>query len=281
LALPHVDLKVSQLLWSVYLPTERDYLYFGGTVDKEVQAGGLRPLEQVLKGKRRVLRGLSDSAASFQTLGKVARSSSDYASRKEMARQSKVYQFRSDFDESQNISEDLYAQQVERELNFFSDVNRQQGPGVASPETGTLPIRIKVPNAGQIFRFSKLLVQENEPVTLRAWNLHRALVTLLKLGVLVLLLAGLFRLVKTGLRRRADLERAWKTWNLWVDQNPRALGWTRTAGGRAALLFVGGLGLVVLSGAPFLGFLKFFGVIAVLGAGALGFVALAKAGKSR
>lgn len=281
LALPHVDLKVSQLLWSVYLPTERDYLYFGGTVDKEVQAGGLRPLEQVLKGKRRVLRGLSDSAASFQTLGKIARSSSDYASRKEMARQSKVYQFRSDFDESQNISEDLYAQQVERELTFFSDVNRQQGAGVASPEAGTLPIRIKVPNAGQIFRFSKLLVQENEPVTLRAWNLHRALVTLLKLGVLVILFTGLFRLVKTALRRRADLERAWKTWNLWVDQNPRALGWTRTSWGRAALLFVAGLGLLVLSGGPFLGFLKFFGVIAVLGAGALGFIALAKAGQSR
>jgi hypothetical protein len=136
LTLPNVDLKISQLVWSVYLPTERDYVYFGGTVDKEVQAGGFKPLGQVLKGNRRVLRGLTDSAASFQSLGKVSRSSSDYASRKEMARQSKVYQFRSEFDESQNISEDLYAQQVERELNFFSDVNRQQVAGVVGAGGG-------------------------------------------------------------------------------------------------------------------------------------------------
>ncbi|MBK6881063.1 MAG: hypothetical protein IPN65_07145 [Elusimicrobia bacterium] len=281
LTLPNVDLKISQLVWSVYLPTERDYVYFGGTVDKEVQAGGLKPLEQVLRGNRRVLRGLADSAASFQSLGKVSRSSSDYASRKEMARQSKVYQFRSDFDESQNISEDLYAQQVERELNFFSDVNRQQVAGASAPEAGTLPIRLKVPNAGQIFRFSKLLVQENEPVALNAWNLHRAVVSLLKLGVVLLLLGGLYRLGRTALRRRADIAKVWATWNTWVDLHPAALGWTRTDFGRAALLFTAGAGLVVMGSWPFLGLLRFFGVIAVLGAGVLGFLALAKAGKSR
>ena len=128
-----------------------------------------------------------------------------------MARQSKVYQVRSDFDESQNISEDLYAQQVERELNFFSDVNSRQVAGTDAPAEGSLPIRLKVPNAGQIFRFSKLLVQENEPVTLNAW----------------------------------------------ADCHPGALGWTRTDFGRAALLFIAGVGLVVMGDGPSWDFCSF------------------------
>ena len=66
-----------------------------------------------------------------------------------------------------------------------------------------------------------------------------------------------------------------------MDLHPAALGWTRTDFGRAALLFTAGAGLVVMGSWPFLGLLRFFGVIAVLGAGVLGFLALAKAGKSR
>jgi hypothetical protein len=41
---PVPDVIISQALWSVYLPVGYDYLRFGGSVEKEKSASGLRPI---------------------------------------------------------------------------------------------------------------------------------------------------------------------------------------------------------------------------------------------
>jgi len=41
---PVPDVIISQMLWSVYLPFGYTYLYFGGTVEKEEIAKGIRPI---------------------------------------------------------------------------------------------------------------------------------------------------------------------------------------------------------------------------------------------
>ncbi|MBL0350281.1 MAG: hypothetical protein IPP68_07900 [Elusimicrobia bacterium] len=250
LDLPNVDLKISQLIWSVYLPTEDDYLYFGGTVDKEKDAEGFRPLAAVARGQRRILNRLSEAStdALYQSASGVGGEHRE--ARKQKARQSAQYNLKSEFDESQGINEDAFAQQVEREINFFSNVNRSPGGGDA---TGT-PLRIKVPNAGQIYRFSKVLVQENEPMTLGALHLHGAVIPLVKLLLVLGILLALFRL-------RLRLRQGWDGLGRLAERHPRELGWIHTPLGAAAGLFALGIALSWVS--------KFFAFVAFLGSFAL------------
>lgn len=200
---PALDLKISQLLWSVYLPTDQSLLHFDGSVDKEKDAGGLRPLSAIVLGKQRILRQLSEAASDEIFLSRGSSSLSDKDARVNKARQSPHYSMRSDFDESQGVDENAYAQQVEREINFFGNVNRPQVAGDGAP------IRIKVPNAGQIFRFSKVLVQEHEPITLEAYHVHGLLVKAIKglfvLMVLILLFRSRSSVVRAVTTLRASL----------------------------------------------------------------------------
>jgi hypothetical protein len=234
LQIPNLDLKVSQLLWSVYFPTEANMLYFGGTVDKEKDAGGLRPLSSIAMGKQRILRQLSEAASDelFQSVG--ALSSSTRNARVDKARRSAQYVMKSDFDESQGVNENAYAQQVEREINFFGSVNRPQASGDAAQ------IRIKVPNAGQVFRFSKVLIQENEPITLDAYHIHGLIVKTVKgllfLGIILLL----FRARTVAVRALSGLRAT-------IDRHPKELGWLKTPRGQTLALFGAGIWLSFFS----------------------------------
>jgi len=214
---PRTDLKISQLLWSVYFPTDKDYLYFGGNVDKEKDADGWRPLTNVALGQRRVLNNLGGVVASTEWSNSGGRGSR--SGRKEKARQSVQYAMKSDFDESQGVNEDAFAQQVEREVQFFSNMN--QPTNFSNPvdgKAGLAPIRIKVPNSGQIVRFSKVLIQENEPVDLTAVGLSHGVTILLKLLFLLGLLYG-------GYKQRHRLEAV----RAWANKNPRTLERLRSA----------------------------------------------------
>jgi hypothetical protein len=234
LQIPTLDLKVSQLLWSVYFPTEANMLYFEGTVDKEKDAGGLRPLSSLVMGKQRILRQLSEAASDelFQSGG--ALSSSTRNARVDKARRSAQYVMKSDFDESQGVNENAYAQQVEREINFFGSVNRPQAAGDAAQ------IRIKVPNAGQVFRFSKVLIQENEPITLDAYHIHGLIVKTVKgllfLGIILLL----FRARTVAVRALSGLRAT-------IDRHPKELGWLKTPRGQTLALFGAGIWLSFFS----------------------------------
>jgi hypothetical protein len=244
LEVPHLDLKVSQLLWSVYLPTDRNILYFGGSVDKEKEAEGIQPLISVARGKLRILKQLSVAATDELFQSSSSGSSAARGARIDKARQSAQYSMKSDFDESQGINETAYAQQVEREINFFSNVNRPQN---AAGTGDAAPLRIKVPNAGQVYRFSKVLLQENEPVTLVVHHAHSGLVKTLKgLGILVILLI-FFRVIPRTLRSLRDI----------ANRYPKELSWLKTPAGMTVGLFVGAVALTFIS--------RFLAVVAFLG----------------
>jgi hypothetical protein len=244
LEVPNLDLKVSQLLWSVYLPTNRNVLYFGGSVDKEKEAEGVQPLLSIVRGKMRVLKQLSETASDEVFQNFSVASAATRNARIHKARQSAQYSMKSDFDESQGITETAYAQQVEREINFFSNVNRPQNTGGIGDGA---PLRIQVPNAGQVYRFSKVLVQENEPVNLHVTHAHSALVKGLKgLGIFVLLFF-FFRVIPRALRSLRALSARY----------PKELAWLKTPAGTTVVLFVGAFLLTFVS--------RFLAVIAFLG----------------
>lgn len=219
-----LDLKTSQLLWSVYLPTDANMLYFGGTADKEKDAEGLRPLSAIVRGKRRILKQLAEAASDeiFQPAGALSASMKN--TRVNKARQSAQYSMWSDFDESQGVNETSYAQQVEREINFFGNVNRPQTTGDAAQ------IRIKVPNAGQVYRFSKVLVQENEAITLDAYHIQGIIVKAIK-GLVFL---GLFLLL---FRARSLVLKVWPALRSAIDRCPKELSWLKTTPGLTIALF--------------------------------------------
>jgi hypothetical protein len=87
---------------------------------------------------------------------------------------------KSDFDESQGVNENAYAQQVEREINFF----RQREPPPSRGRRGPNP-NSKSPTPDRCSVFQRCLIQENEPITLDAYHVHALLVKAIK-GLLLL-----------------------------------------------------------------------------------------------
>jgi hypothetical protein len=163
--------------------------------------------------------------------------------RLDMARQTQAYQSRSEFSASQAVSEDAYARQVERELNFLGNVG-QDGAGAA--------IRVQVPTSGQVYRFSKLLVSENQPMRLSILFVHHWVFILLGLGLFAAFCALLWRM-RGHVAAAADAVKGF------VDTHERELGWLKSPAGLAATTLVLMVVLALMSrflGA--LGFLIFF-----------------------
>jgi len=164
---PAVDVITSQMLWSVYLPVGYTYPYFGGTVEKERIAAGIRPL----LGQRRILD--YDKYA----LGV-------YERRKDVG---------SRFSLNLPIRQDEIATQIEQEKGFSQRISEIQEPKPGAPViSGTLPIKVQIPTTGQIYRFAKTIVSE-EPLELRFIYVGDGIMWIIKGLILLLVLLVLYK----------------------------------------------------------------------------------------
>ena len=154
--LPAADLLISQIVWSVYLPNDYAYLHFRSTLEKEEIIRGF-PL---LSGGKRVFdekEAKSMPSASIQ----------DRRQRLDRAYKGKDYQ--SQF-RNVPLEEAQLEQQVDNEMGFsgrLEDLAKQEIP--LSPggyATGVLPIQIKIPTGGQVYRFARTLVKTGDPLTM-------------------------------------------------------------------------------------------------------------------
>ena len=186
-SLPSVDLLVSQLIWSVYLPSDYNYLYFASTLEKE-----------------EIIRGVNIFAGSQRQFDKEAVSevgdlSSVDMDEVQLSDLKKIYKgkdYRSSFRNLPVQSEEI-SQQVNAELEFSGRLeglaqNAYQGiiPS-GSTGTGVLPIHIEIPTGGQVYRFAKTIVKSDDELTMsvvynRSWTM-KALKWLLALIILLLL----------------------------------------------------------------------------------------------
>jgi len=174
---PVPDIIVSQMLWSVYLPEDYRFIRFGGTVEKEKTAGGLR---LILGGKS---ESIADLAPSPSTPGL------DEDKKKEI-RQREAGRLKGQFKDGLALSEAQVAQQIENEAGFSRRIGDvQNAPNLSG--AGLLSIRILIPASGQLFRFAKSLI-DAEPLTLDFRYVSDGTVTALKIAVLLGLLAVLF-----------------------------------------------------------------------------------------
>jgi hypothetical protein len=169
---PVPDIIISQMLWSVYLPEGYDLLYFGGTVEKEKIAQGLRPL---LGAKRKAISRL---AATPEEPGK-----------EEEGRFRDAEEMKKEFSPNLALAEDELAEQMKNEVQFSQRVQDIQAGKVPSAQ-GVLPIRIQIPTTGQLYRFAKTIISE-EPLTLNFGFISGTASFFTKVLIAVLILLGL------------------------------------------------------------------------------------------
>ncbi|MCI0691482.1 hypothetical protein L0337_05675 [candidate division KSB1 bacterium] len=197
--LPAADLLVSQLIWSVYLPNDYSYLYFTSSLEKEEMIRGInffsgaprRYDERAMKefadkdGKR-------DIAESNEQLKKAYRGD----------------EFRSQF-RNQPMPEEQMSSQLDAELQFgqrLENLRQSQAqsgpPGMNKAGAGVLPIQIQVPTSGQVYRFAKTIITDDDPLEIGVVYTRLWIVNLVKWLVFVSVLWILYR-------QRETLSRFW------------------------------------------------------------------------
>ncbi|MCX6565935.1 MAG: hypothetical protein NTW38_05855 [Candidatus Aminicenantes bacterium] len=182
---PVPDIIISQMLWSVYLPDEYKIVGFGGTVEKEKTASGLRL----------ILNGKGETRSALAPAPEAPGVDKD---QKEDIRRREAGRLKSQFSAGLALSEAQIAQQMENEEGFSRRIGDvQNAPNLSGG--GLLSIRILIPASGQLFRFAKSLVNE-EPMNLDFRYISDGTFVLLKIVALLVLLAVLV-LFRRKLRR--------------------------------------------------------------------------------
>jgi hypothetical protein len=177
-AFPVPDIIVSQMLWSVYLPEDYRFVAFGGTVEKEKTAGGLR---SILGGKGEAATGLAPRPAAAGL---------DEEKLKEH-REREVSRIKGQFKDGLALSEAQVARQIVNEAGFSRRVADVQNAPAALSGGGLLSIRILIPTSGQLFRFAKSLV-DAEPLTMNFRYVSDGSASAVKTILLLAFLAVLF-----------------------------------------------------------------------------------------
>jgi hypothetical protein len=217
--LPVVDLLISQLMWSVYLPNDYSYLYFKSTLEKEELIRGLN----ILAGAQRQY----DEKAMEEVLESEEKESD--AMREESLK--KVYKgkdYRSKF-RNVPMQEEQLSSQVDAEIGFsgrLEDLAQQVAPSAAprgAGGTGILPIQIRVPTGGQVYRFAKTIIKPEDPLEFSVTYTQSWLAKLIKWLIFLLIIWILYL-------KRTSVGRVWH-WSqgkvniitTWYKRNEKAI----------------------------------------------------------
>lgn len=169
---PVPDIIISEMLWSVYLPEGYRYIHFGGTVEKEIAARGIRSL--ISRKEKSVIASIDSAEVPSPGIDKDAKLREDAGKAKKQ------------FSNNLGLSEDRLMAQMKNELQFRQRVEELQD--VSAPVSGgVLPIRINIPATGRLFRFAKTIVSE-EPLTLTYRYISDGTMFLIEMGLLLLFL---------------------------------------------------------------------------------------------
>ena len=192
-ALPAVDLLISQLIWSVYLPNDYSYLYFQSTLEKEEIIRGINVLQNV---QRRF----------NETEMKDIPAEPGKMSPEKLNRVYKGKDYKSEF-RNVPLQKEQIDSQVTAELEFsgrlegLAQQDQQQlaAPGGVS-KTGLLPIQIQIPTGGQVYRFAKTIVKTEDPLNMSVLYTQNGFLKTIKWFVVLIILIILYFMRKQGIR---------------------------------------------------------------------------------
>ena len=183
--LPAVDLLISQLIWSVYLPNDYSYHYFTSTLEKEDIIRGLN----VFAGKQ---RQYDDSI--MQEVNEAG----DLRDGDKMKRAYKGKDYKSRF-KNVPMKEEQMSSQVAAELEFSGRLDglaAQQEPRAATISgtggTGILPIQIEVPTGGQVYRFARTIIKTEDPLNFSVFYTRLWINSLIKWIFIILIVLIIF-----------------------------------------------------------------------------------------
>jgi len=180
LSFPKADVVISKMLWSCYLPLEYKYVHFGGNVEKEDIATGIRPL---------LSEGRVFTYAKVQGYEQALESWENQEGFEDEKIQKTKRMLQSNFRlSSMNEQADLM-NQVKQEIGFAENVKRVKDTGVS----GGALFRIEVPTSGQLYRFAKTVV-EDEQLFLDFQYTRGWIYTLIKILFFLLILYIVYRL---------------------------------------------------------------------------------------
>lgn len=150
LQFPQADVVISRMLWSCYLPVDYRFIHFGGNVEKEKIATGLNPF----LGMSRVftydeINGYNRAFEDWREPGKKVAD-------KEVERTQRMLQ--SEFRTSVSNAPEPFLNQLRQEIDFNKNIQKAQKQGGADMALLT----IEVPVSGQLYRFAKTLIEEEE-----------------------------------------------------------------------------------------------------------------------
>ncbi len=185
-ALPEVDLLISQLIWSVYLPNDYAYLYFKSTLEKEEIIRGVN----LFAGKQRQFNE--------QAMQEIAESEYRVADEDKLKKAYKGKDYQSRF-RNLPLKEEQLQSQVDAELNFSGRLDGLTQQAAEPPRvtggasaTGVMPIQIEVPTGGQVYRFAKTIVKSNDPLTIKIFYVQYWIIKTIKWLIILIVILILY-----------------------------------------------------------------------------------------
>lgn len=158
--LPAVDLLVSQLFWSVYLPNDYNYHRFTSTLEMEEM---IRTMNILSTRDRRY------NEEAMRELSQVEVNSPAAAVADQLK---KVYEGKELGSSFKNVpmKDDEILRQFNAELEFGGRMEKlsmdaAQGTISGGQAVGVLPIQIRIPNSGQVYRFAKTIIKPEDPLS--------------------------------------------------------------------------------------------------------------------
>ena len=154
-SLPVVDLMISQLVWSVYLPNDYSYKYFSSTLEKEELIRGINVFSTIG-------REFDESVLDNIDMGRIS-------SQEDSDELKKIYKgkdYKSSFRNNQ-LKEEQMQNQVNAEMEFSQRLDdiAKNAPSVSGTSTGVLPIQIEIPTSGQVYRFAKSIIKPEDKLS--------------------------------------------------------------------------------------------------------------------
>jgi hypothetical protein len=177
---PTVDVMISKMLWSVYLPRDYRFIHFSGNLEKEEMANTVN----LLLGKTRDFS--LDKARSYYDLGVKLEKKPQYRYQMNDEEQS----IQSSFMNKAIRQQDL-AVQIQNEANLEKFIKQEKSKGLGAPGSSSEILKIELPTSGQIYRFNKTVI-EGEPIILTAYFVANSTMTLFKITLFLILLIFIY-----------------------------------------------------------------------------------------
>jgi hypothetical protein len=215
--LPTVDLLISQLMWSVYLPNDYSYIYFHSTLEKEEMIRGLN----IFAGAQRQY----DEKAMKEVLESGERES-DAVRRQQLKKVYKGKDYKSRF-RNVPMQEEQLSSQMDAELGFSGRLEElaQQPTAVSggAGATGILPIQVRVPTGGQVYRFAKTIIRPEDPLVFGVTYTRSWFVKLIRWIIIVLIIWILYLKRATVARGYEWCKAKAKALNTWYTRHENSI----------------------------------------------------------